>query len=371
MRIAINCRSFLLKGYTGIGRYAHNLVKSLAEIDHENEYLLYAPKKLLDLKRRLPKINAKNFYSKYDCFNQGATKILKNIDIYHSPSPDFLPNVNARIIVTVHDLIYKVYPQGHTDETIEKTEEHFQQLITKADKIICCSQNTMNDLKRFFPVQENKACVIYQGVDKHVFRVLNKDEQEAADKILVERGIQFPFILFIGTIEPRKNLSNLIKAFYILKKEEAFDGKLVIAGMQGWMQENIAKVVDDYDLKKDVLFLGYLSDFELCVLYNKAQVFAFPSFYEGFGFPILEAFCCGAAVVTSKTSSCGEVAQDAALQVDPHNAMDIADHMRKIIQDKKFADELKKKALTRAQDFSFEKTAQETLEIYKEVAGKQ
>lgn len=367
MRIAINCRSFLLEHYAGIGRYSYNLVKSLAAIDPENDYFLYAPKKLFDLKRRLPKFNAKNFHPAFDLFDRGASKVLKNIDIYHSPSPDLLPDVNARRIVTVHDLIYKMYPQGHTDDAIQKSETYFNELAQKADRIICCSKSTLNDLQKFFPSVASKACVIHQGVNKEIFRVLGGEEHQETGAALTQNGINFPYILFIGTIEPRKNLTNLIKAFSMLKKEKAFGGKLVVAGMKGWMQENIASLIETHYLKDDILFLGYLTDFELCVLYNNAEVFVFPSFYEGFGFPILEAFSCGAAVVTSNTSACAEVAGDAALQVDPASVEDIAENIKRIIHDRDLAVQLKKKAFRRAQDFSFTKTARETLRIYKEV----
>src|SRR3989338_3798947 len=142
MRIAINCRSFLLRRYAGIGRYAHNLVQTLSEIDKENEYYLYLKKGLFDAKRRIPKIPSKNIFVKRDMFNRGLTKTLGAVDIYHSPSPDFLDIDNAKIVVTVHDLIYKTYAQGHTPETVETTERQMQEIIRKASKIICCSKST-------------------------------------------------------------------------------------------------------------------------------------------------------------------------------------------------------------------------------------
>jgi len=243
MRIAINCRSFLLKNYTGIGRYAYNLVKSLASLDHENEYVLYARKGLFDFKRKLPNIGGKNFYSCVDWQGCGPAKALKSIDIYHSPSPDLLPDVNAKIVVTVHDLIYKMYPQGHTEETIDATDRYFQQMMKKADRIICCSQNTLNDLKQCFPIDEEKTAVVYQGVDREIFHRLEREEQKEAEKVLREKGIDDPFLLFIGTIEPRKNLSNLVKAFALLKQQKAFDGKLIIAGNEG--MDAGAYIVDD------------------------------------------------------------------------------------------------------------------------------
>ena len=370
MRIAINCRSFLLKNYTGIGRYAYNLVKSLSFLDYESEYVLYARKGLFDFKRALPKVGGKNFHPCIDWQGQGPAKALKLVDIYHSPSPDRLPDIKAKIIVTVHDRIYKMYPQGHTEETIDATQKYFEEMMERADKIICCSKNTLEDLKKFFPVDERKTAVVYQGVDGKVFHRLGAEEEKEAGRFLEEKGITSSFLLFIGTIEPRKNLSNLIKAFALLKQQKAFDGKLVVAGMKGWMQEHISSMIAQEGLGRDVIFLGYLSDFELCALYNKTKAFVFPSFYEGFGFPILEAFQCGAAVVTSKSSSCGEVASNGAVLIDPSSPDDIASGIKKILSDERFVSALKEKALRRAQDFSFEKTAQETFKVYQEVYQK-
>lgn len=367
MRIGINCRSFLRKQYTGIGRYAFNLVQSLGDLDKDDEYFLYAKKGLFDFKRNLPRFQSKNFHPRIDWLNRGVDKTLGNIDIYHSPSPDFLPCDQPKIIVSVHDLIYKTYPQGHTQQTIDQTEEHFQEIVKKAAKIICCSENTRKDLHKYFSVNEQMTCVIHQGVDKRKFYVISDNESHKADVVLRKKGIHRPFVLFIGTIEPRKNLKNLIFAVSILKKKRSFSGQLVIAGMKGWMSEDLSDFIKDENLQDDICILGYVSDEELRILYNKADVFAFPSFYEGFGFPILEAFNCGAAVVTSNTSSCAEVALDAAVQIDPYDPIQISNGIERILDDVSFREDLKRKALKRADDFSFEKTAKQTLDIYREV----
>lgn len=370
MRIAINCRSFSKKNYAGIGRYARNLVQHLSEIDPKNEYWLYVRKRLFDMKRQIPRAPAQNFSVKIDRFNQGLERILEQVDIYHSPSPDFIPAAKAKIIVTVHDLIYKTYPQGHTPQTCETTDQQLQAIVKQADKIICCSQNTMNDLKKFFDVDEQRVRLIYQGVDKGVFYPLNDEEREGAYSVLQRQGIDQPFLLFVGTIEPRKNLQNLLRAFSILKEKKKFNGKLVIIGMKGWMTEGIEKTTRELKVKDDLVFPGYLTDNELRGFYNLAEVFVFPSFYEGFGFPIVEAFSCGAAVVTSNVSSCPEVAAEGALTVDPHNPEDIAEAINRILEDKALKANLRQKAIDRAKAFSFQDTAEQTLEVYQEVFGR-
>ncbi len=368
MRIAINCRSFLLKNYTGIGRYAYNLVKSLSDIDKENEYWLYAQKKYFDFKRRIPRVPAENFSVKVDWFGQGLSRILNTVDIYHAPSPDFISIHDAKIIVTVHDLVYKTYPDGHTPQTRQTTEKQLTEIVDKADRIICCSQSTINDLRTYFPVKEGQVRLVYQGVDKNIFYPMKDQERQAARKALTKRGIPESFLLFVGTIEPRKNLQNLLLALSILKKKNKFKGKLVVSGMKGWMVEGLAEVIKKFSLTDDVVFSGYVSDDELRALYNLCEAFIFPSFYEGFGFPIVEAFSCGAAVITSNVSSCPEIAGDAASIVNPYNPDDLADVIQRVLEDSKLKKVLQDRALVRANNFSFLKTAQETLAVYQEVS---
>ena len=367
MRVAINCRSFLKKQYAGIGRYAHNLVESLAVLDKENEYYLYARLNFLDFKRHVPKPPGRNFTVKTDWFDRGLEKTLGDIDIYHAPSPDFIDIEKARIVVTVHDLVYRLYPQGHTQETIETTDRQLREIVKKADKIICCSQNTVDDLNRYFYLDRHKVSLVYQGVDKTNFYPMKEEEKQAAAKTLEDRGLKEPFLLFVGTNEPRKNLKNLLFALVDLKNQNRFKGRLAIVGMEGWLNDDIQSIVTKLELKDSVHFLGYVSNEMLRYLYNLCEVFIFPSFYEGFGFPIVEAFSCGAAVVTSDISSCPEVAKDAALTSNPSNPREIASAIGHILEDQKLKSELKQRALRRANDFSFSKTAQETLKVYQDV----
>lgn len=368
MKIAINCRSFLNKKYTGIGRYTYHLIKSLSTIDAKNEYLLYAKKGLFNLNKKLPRISSKNFFLKPDRLNIGLERSLGKVDIYHSPSPDSL-NVNngAKIVVTVHDLIFKTFPQGHTQKTLDETEKQFRYIGQRASKIICCSKNTMKDLQKYFNVKDDKISLVYQGVDKNLFYCINEEEKKMAEKMLRSKGIREPFILSVGTIEPRKNLENILHAFDKLRTRNQFNGKLVVIGMKGWMSDSIEGLIRKLELRNRVIFMGYLSDKELLWFYNKAEAFVFPSFYEGFGFPIVEAFCCGTPVVTSNVSSCPEVAQDAALMRNPYDPEDIAEGIAQIVHDPKLKMSLIDKGFKRAEDFNFHKTAENTLKVYKEV----
>jgi glycosyltransferase involved in cell wall biosynthesis len=371
MRIAVNCQSFVKKQYTGIGRYAYHLVKNLSEIDTRNEYKLYARKGPLSFNKKAPRFAARNFTTCVDWRGRGFVKTIKAADLCHFPSPGPLRvPPGARIVVSVHDVIFKAFPQGHTKETILAGEEQFAEIRKKADKVICCSRATALDLKKYFQIPDDRIELVYQGVDKDIFRRLDEKEMASAGKVLARHGVKEPFILSVGTIEPRKNLVSSIRAFHALKAGKEFSGQLVVAGMKGWLNDGLTALIDELGFTRDVIFLGYVSDTELCALYNKAEAFVFPSFYEGFGFPILEAFCCGAPVVTSNVSSCPEVAGDAALTVDPGSFKEIADAVSRILADEGLRKTLREKAFKRARDFDFRKTAQETLRVYESVGGR-
>ena len=368
MRVAINCRSFLTKRPTGIGRYAYHLVKSLTEIDHDNEYRLYANGGLFNFRKRLPGFNARNFIPRHDWFCRGPAAVVRDADVYHMPSPgpwEAPPGVPT--VVTVHDVIFKAFPQGHTPQTIEAGERQFADIKAKAAKIICCSRNTADDLQSYLRVPREKITLVYQGIDKGIFHPIDAGERPAADQTLRSCGIDGPYLLSVGTIEPRKNLVNVLRAFHRLKAKERFNGKLVVVGMQGWLHSDVGKVVDQLALAAEVIFLGYVTDRVLRHLYNRAEVFVFPSFYEGFGFPIVEAFSCGAPVVTSNVSSCPEIAGDAALTVDPGSEVEIAGAVERLLHDAALRADLVRRGKRRAEDFDFRKTARQMLEIYKEV----
>lgn len=378
MRIGINCQSFVKKSQTGIGRYAYNLVKNLGAIDSRNEYSLYAKKGFFDFSKKVPKFDCRNFKFKFDRFNKGSAEVLKDVDVYHAPSPEnllsakgsgatFIENKRTKVVITIHDLIYKTFPQGHTQITIDSSDKQLNEIVKRADKIICCSKSTSNDLKKFFQVPDERMSVIYHGVDKEIFRPITKDEEVYAQDLLKSNKITKPFILFVGTLEPRKNLKNVLYAFKKLKENKSFEGILVVIGMQGWLHEEVPLLLLNLDLVDDVVWLGYVKDTDLKYYYAKAKALVFPSFYEGFGFPIIEAFSSLCPVITSNISSCPEVAGDSAVLVNPSDTEEISSSMAKVINDTKFAEGLKEKGFQRAKEFEFKNTAENTLKVYEEV----
>jgi glycosyltransferase involved in cell wall biosynthesis len=262
--------------------------------------------------------------------------------------------------------VHKAHPEVHTAKTLRMADERFKFVIQRADTIICCSENTRRDLLKYYKVNEKSIQRVYQGVDHKTFYPLRPEEKEEALAVIHANGVSQPFILFVGTIEPRKNLQNLLHAFVELKNRKKFSGQLAVIGMRGWMCDEIEPMVEALGIEKDVVFLGYLSDKELKYFYNLCEAYAYPSLYEGFGFPIVEAFCCGAPVVTSNVSSCPEIAGDAALTADPYNPLAIADALSSIVNDAGLSATLRERALKRAAEFSFDKTAAATLDVYRQ-----
>jgi len=371
MRIAIDARSILKKEKTGIGYYTLNLVNSLAAIDKENDYSLYSKIRFLSFNKKLPVLPSKNFRHCVDRFNSGPPFVLKNksVDIFHTSSFDLVPPEGAKFIVTVHDIIPKMFPAGHTLDAIRRLDINLTGVLASADLIVADTNCTASDLKRHYPDKcADKLRVVYPGVGEE-FGVIPEQSKKLYNKALLKYNIYSNFIIYIGTIEPRKNIKGLIKAFYILKKSQGIKQKLVIAGMKGWMFDDIFKLVDELGLKEEVIFTGYVSREELKIFYNFADLSIYPSFYEGAGLPVLEAFKCGCPVITSNVSSMPELAGDAAILVDPNNIDSMAEWIYKIITNKELKDSLAQKGLKRACEFTWEKTACNMLNVFQEAVA--
>ncbi|MFA4991727.1 MAG: glycosyltransferase family 1 protein [Candidatus Omnitrophota bacterium] len=353
MKIGIDIRS-TLKSSTGIGRYTINLIKALAAADTKNSYRLYSRKRIFDFKRRLPPLPGKNFSHRVDYFKRGINAVLPDMEAFHTSSFDLERPKKARYVVTIHDVIVKAYPFVHEPRTISRIEGQLKKILDDADSLIADSHNTKSDLMKFYNVDDSRIRVIYPGVSVRA--------GERAGGVFAGRR-DGGYILFVGTLEPRKNAQGLIKAFNRLKKNFGISHKLYICGMKGWMYEDIFREYENSEFKKDIIFKGYVPDAELAGLYGNASVFAYPSFYEGFGFPIVEAFGHGAPVVTSSTSSCGEIAGDGALLVNPDNHEEIGDAILRIIRDEDLRRGLVKRGMERARVFTWENTAREFLSV--------
>lgn len=216
------------------------------------------------------------------------------------------------------------------------------------------------DIIRYFKIPENKIKVIYLGVDED-YKPLSETEIR---KVRQKYHLNYPFILYVGSLISHKNIPTLIKAFYKLKKY-GLPHKLVITGKRGWKYKNIFEIISKLNLQKDVVFTGYVQREDLPALYNAADLFVYPSLYEGFGLPPLEAMACGTPVITSNTSSLPEVVGNAGIMVDPYDIDGLAKAMYEVLTNEGLRAELRKRGLERAKMFSWKKTAEETLNVYK------
>jgi glycosyltransferase involved in cell wall biosynthesis len=375
MRIAIDYTAAIRQG-AGIGNYVRNLVDALLAQDSKNQYTLLTSGRPTR-ERPFPKaenVRARSIIIPDRYLNilwyrwrlpLHATFFTGQVDIYHGP--DFvLPPINGKVckIVTVHDLAFIEHPEYALPQMVAFLNKVVPEAVGAADVVAAVSQATRQTLIEHLKTPPEKITIIPNGVRPHFRRI--------TDPILLAAtrhkfGLKHPLVLGVGTLEPRKNHSGLIKAFH---KAQSAAGKqqrpamLALAGGPGWLYEETQQLIAKLKLEKKVRFLGRVSELELITLYSMADVFAFPSFFEGFGLPPLEAMACGTPVITSNSSSLPEVVGDAALLIDPHNASELAQAMIRLLEDERLREELRQKGYARAQLFTWPKSASKMLSVY-------
>jgi glycosyltransferase involved in cell wall biosynthesis len=287
------------------------------------------------------------------------------IDLIHCPVNIMPLMAGCKSVVTVHDLSFIRLKKSHGKLQTWYLKNFTKLSCRKADKIIAVSESTKNDIVNCYGIDAGKIRVIYNGISDD-FKVI--EDIELQNVIRQKYDLPDKYILYVGTLEPRKNIPGLLKAFSMcLDKLPGY--KLVIAGSKGWDYENIFTRIKELDLEERVVFAGYVENKHLPLMYNMARLFVYASFYEGFGLPLIESMACGTPVITSNISSLEEVSGDAALIVDPNKPAEIASAMTKVLLDSKVYEDMRSRGFKRAKDFSWKKTAQETWEVYKEVLG--
>jgi glycosyltransferase involved in cell wall biosynthesis len=267
----------------------------------------------------------------------------------------------GRKVVTVHDLSFLRYPEGAEPGLRQYLSAAVPRSAREADLVLADSENTRRDVVELLGISAERVEVVYPGVDQQ-FTVVQ--ETEALEEVKRTYGLSLPFILTVGTLEPRKNLIALLEAYTVLQERRGFDHKLVVAGGKGWLYEGIFQRVKELSLTQDVVFLGFVSEEHLPALYSLADVLVFPSIYEGFGLPPLEAMACGTPVVTSDSSSLPEVVGDAGLMVAPDDHQALAEAIVRVIEDAHLRGDLVKRGLARAAEFSWQATGERLLSAY-------
>ena len=268
-------------------------------------------------------------------------------------------------VATVHDLSYELFPEDAPPRDRLVLGLLLPLSVRRAAAIIAVSENTRRDLLRRFAVPDERVSVIYEAAPPHMQRVTDQDSIRQARQTY---GLVQPYILAVGNLQPRKNLARLVEAYAVIRRQ-GVAAQLVITGQGRWRESELVRRVQEMGLTRDVVFTGYVPDSVLPVLYSGAAVFAYPSLYEGFGLPVLEAMTCGAPVVTSNVSSLPEVAGDAALLIDPRDVAALAGALCALLTRPELADDLRARGYKQAALFSWQKAAQQTLAVYDRVLG--
>ncbi|MCH5203862.1 MAG: glycosyltransferase family 4 protein, partial [Oscillospiraceae bacterium] len=274
------------------------------------------------------------------------------------------PFAEGKVCSVVYDTVVKDMPETMNDRTRMVLRLTLKKSIKRSDKIITISEFSKSRIIHHFGVSEDKISVVCCGIDRS--RYSSERSKEKADECLKRLGIYEKYILYLGTLEPRKNITGLADAYKILSDTLPDCPVLVIAGGKGWLYESIFERVKTMGLEDRVIFTGYVSDEDTPVLMSGAELFCFPSFYEGFGMPPLEAMACGTPAVVSDRTSLPEVVGDAALKADADSPEDIADAMKQILTNEQLKRSLSEKGLARADKFSWENSAKALISFIKE-----
>lgn len=364
------------KARRGWGVYSYQLLKAILSIDKENTYrclyniffkgdkksiLLSQNPRLKNLILPIPGRAMELLWEKWNILS--AETFLGDIDILHSPY-EFLPKIKkARSVATVHDVTFLKYPEYLDSGFVNLLTRRLNHIKENADRIITVSNNTKKELIALSGIPSERITVIPEGADER-FRPM-EDKKRVEDTV---RGynISEPYILFVGAADEDKNLVRLSEAFTQLIREYK-DLKLVFAGSIGWGYRQLHEKIKNFHIDKQVIFTGYVPESDLPTLYNGAKILAIPSIHEGFGLPALEAMACGTPVLSSNTSSLPEVVGDAAVQVNPYNVDEIANGLRRLIEDEALRQSCIKKGLIQARHFSWESAAEKVINLYKEI----
>lgn len=375
MRFQFDVRLLLKKNKTGIAWSAQNILLNLCprkedkyELNFFRDKDISSYKEILYALRRkgfsfndsakispkLYKVISSLVYLPYSCFFGGNADVTLFFD-YIIP-----PGVKGKKIIYVHDMAYKSCPQTVRWRTQMLLNKGLKTSCKQADHIITISEFSKSEIIKYLGIKADKITVIPMGVSPDWFLPIS--DENIRD---VKKKYQLPakYILYLGTLEPRKNIKKLIEAYHKVLMEETACPKLVLAGGKGWMYDEIFSAVKSLKIKEKVIFTGYVDEMDKQAIMTGADIFVFPSVYEGFGIPPLEAMACRVPVITSKGSSLPEVVGDAALLADPYSTEDIANKIKQLLFDADLKEELRGKGVERAQKFSWINTANQLTAI--------
>lgn len=380
MRVLIDARPAVSEGMTGIGYYTKHMIELLPEVDADTTYVAwylnfrallrpFRRRRFFDhvrspnLDERSTPFPAQWFERLSERYEKPRTEWFERFDVLFAPNFVPPPTRTRRLVLTVHDLAFKRFPES-TPLATRRWLTRLDRALVQAAQVIAVSEATKRDLVELYPVDPGRVTVVPHGVDRDLFRPAPSDEIEGVRRRF---GINGPYLFFVGGIEPRKNLPRLVRGFARIAGEA--DAVLVVAGASvPWNPEGRAELAQvlagiPEDLRRRIVFAGYLADRDKVALLSGAEALVFPSLYEGFGLPVLEAMACGTPVLTSNVSALPEVAGDAAILVDPLDEESIADGMKRLLDDRGLRGRLRAAGLARAGGFSWRETARKTAAV--------
>lgn len=391
MKIGIDVRCLGEGRRTGVEEYTLNLLDNLFKLDKKNEYVLFfnsfrSAKTDFSWIDQYPNVALKrfNFPNKLLNFLFWYLNWPKMDEMIGGADLFFMPNIifgsvskKTKLLVTIHDLSFERYPETFS---LKRRLWHIfvnpRKICNLAERIIAVSESTKNDLIELYEIEPQKIKVIYSGTSDK-FRIINRNDENLI-RVKEKYRLPYKFILYLGTIEPRKNIVGILRAYRRLqaaatkdaKRKDILNYRLVIAGSKGWLSQKIFSEIEKSEFRDNIQVINFVQDADKEFVYNLASLFVYPSFFEGFGFPVLEAMSCGAPVITSNISSLPEVAGEGAIMVDPGKPEEISKAMESILTSKEMQNKLVEKGLNQSGKFSWQKTTQEYLKFTKELFRK-
>lgn len=368
MKIGIMLRHLGSKGpEVGTRVYAENVVEGILERDKKNKYLLiYNDKESLGKYSKYP--NATEIVIRMPTkllWDQFAIPLLvkrEKLDLIFNPKFTVPLFSGCKTVFAIHGMEWYIYPEVYNWYDIIYVKIALPFYCRKADAIVAVSKLVKSDIINYIGIYKDKIKTIYEAANK-IFRPLR--DQDTLIAIKEKYNLPDRFILYVGGIFPSKNFGGLVKAFYNLKKKGSY--KLVVVGSKRWKFEKDFKLINELDLNDDIHFTGRIPQIDLPAFYNLAEIFVFPSLYEGFGIPVLEAMACGCPVIASKTGALPEIAGDAAAFIDPYDIKEMSDTMNKVLTNENFRQELIEKGYKQVKNFSWDKCATEIIEVFREL----
>ncbi len=356
----------------GIGTYVRNLVRELAEIDRENSYVVIAGPGGRDLLRKLPEnfqvtVQRSPVYSVRELFALSWHLLRLRVDLYHATHyvmPLMLP---CRSVVTIHDIIHLLYPEFLPNRlAFLYAERMIRRSLQRGDRIITVSRNTKSDLMSYFQIGGDKIEVVYNGIEDEFRDALPSEE---LDRWMRNLGLERPYLLFVGNPKPHKNLDNVVKAYAQALQMNDFPHRLVCVGDRGGIEFKIRQRAEQLGIGERIVLLGHVAQEALPAIYQGAAAFLYPTLYEGFGLPVVEAMASRVPVITSNTSALKEIAAGYAELVNPLDVGAIAGAIVRLVTDRDNRESLRKLGERRAEDFDWRRAAARTHEIYRRVLG--